>query len=63
MNKFSLKKKHSQNRKKKTARRIKNRKKNISYGGTLLNQMSSFENDLNFKRFDCRQPFWDSSCI
>lgn len=63
MNKNSLKKMGTSSKIKKSLRKKGKEKKNMSKGGTLFHQVSDFSDNLKFKRFDCRQPFWDSSCI
>ena len=40
----------------------KYRKKRLS-GGLMESQVSDFNDNMNLRKFNCRQPFWEASCI
>lgn len=40
----------------------KNRQKNLS-GGLMESQISDFNDNMYARKFNCRQPFWEASCI
>ena len=40
----------------------KYRKKRLS-GGLMESQVSDFNDNMHSRRFNCRQPLWEASCI
>ena len=32
-------------------------------GGVFENQMSNYDDNMCNRKFNCRQPFWEASCI
>ena len=62
----TLKKRNSLRRKVKSKNKKSLKKKNrLSKlrGGVFENQMSNYDDNMCNRRFNCRQPFWEASCI
>ena len=61
----NLKRKNLSKRKVKSKNK-KSLKKNRSTklkGGVFKNQISNYDDNMFNRKFNCRQPFWDASCI
>lgn len=52
----------SRNKKSLKNKQKKDRKKNLS-GGLIESQVSDFSDNMYERKFNCRQPFWEASCI
>ena len=39
-----------------------NKKKSLS-GGLMNTQISNYDDNMMNRKFNCRQPFWEASCI
>lgn len=53
-------------KKKVKSKNKKSLKKNRSTklkGGVVKNQISNYDDNMFNRKFNCRQPFWEASCI
>lgn len=59
------KRKILRDKKKKSLKSLKNKYKKSKKlsGGLMPSQISDFNDDMYTRKFNCRQPFWEASCI
>ena len=62
----TIKRKKNLSKKKIRSKDKKSLKKNRTTklkGGVFKNQISNYDDNMLNRKFNCRQPFWEASCI